>query len=355
MNENATTYLVKLKPIASFFFGVEQGETADYFLKGNNFPQQTALLGLIRHQLLIQNNLLANGKINDKTKAGSLIGEESFQYNKPNQNFGAIKSLSECYAGYTANNEENEFATYLYNAAPANFTKEAVYINAVFVFPGYDPKNYYPLQFRLLKSSKICKPSFNEDEIFKPSERPGINKNYEGISEEDAYYKQVWLTMEKDFCFAFYLTLSEEYNNSEQVILNDAYITFGKESSLFFMEIKQADNLPEAQTEVHNNENALYLTSDAYLTNDIAVECEIAVADTVPFRNIINYVSQQQRDYFNRKPVETPCSKRLQLYKKGSFFYSKNINKIAQTISSHQAFTRIGYNKFHFTEIKIKT
>ena len=54
---NPKTYFVTLTPRQLFFFGGEQGETADYYLKGSFIPQQTALLGLVRHQVLLQNRL----------------------------------------------------------------------------------------------------------------------------------------------------------------------------------------------------------------------------------------------------------------------------------------------------------
>ena len=46
-----------------FFFGGERtlddGKSADYISHSNKFPQQSALLGMIRYQLLKQHNLLS--------------------------------------------------------------------------------------------------------------------------------------------------------------------------------------------------------------------------------------------------------------------------------------------------------
>ena len=60
-------YIVKLTPHDKFFFGGEknfgQKEKKDddtsitnYFVKSNYFPQQTGVLGFVRHQLLLQCN-----------------------------------------------------------------------------------------------------------------------------------------------------------------------------------------------------------------------------------------------------------------------------------------------------------
>lgn len=49
-------YLITLTPMDWFFFGGERtlddGKSADYISHSNKFPQQSALLGMIRYQLL---------------------------------------------------------------------------------------------------------------------------------------------------------------------------------------------------------------------------------------------------------------------------------------------------------------
>ncbi|WP_431430010.1 type III-B CRISPR module-associated Cmr3 family protein [Bacteroides hominis] len=56
-------YLITLTPMDWFFFGGERtlddGKSADYISYSNKFPQQSALLGMIRYQLLKQHNLLS--------------------------------------------------------------------------------------------------------------------------------------------------------------------------------------------------------------------------------------------------------------------------------------------------------
>ncbi|MFK1829260.1 type III-B CRISPR module-associated Cmr3 family protein [Bacteroides fragilis] len=56
-------YLITLTPMDWFFFGGERtlddGKSADYISHSNKFPQQSALLGMIRYQLLKQHNLLS--------------------------------------------------------------------------------------------------------------------------------------------------------------------------------------------------------------------------------------------------------------------------------------------------------
>ena len=90
-------YLVTLKPLTPFFFGGENtfGDgKINYFARSNYLPQQTTILGMIRHQLLIQNNLIGTDPETENWE--SLIGAQSFQRNNDGfvSKFGAIQNIS---------------------------------------------------------------------------------------------------------------------------------------------------------------------------------------------------------------------------------------------------------------------
>ena len=80
-----TIYHIKLRPLDKFFFGGEQnfdgGKERNYLVHSAYFPQQTALLGLVRHMLLLndtsvfQNGTIIKGK---EKLVEALIGEKSF-------------------------------------------------------------------------------------------------------------------------------------------------------------------------------------------------------------------------------------------------------------------------------------
>ena len=66
-------YLVRLKPLDSFFFSgretfmsfeTDTKEKTKYLVKSEYFPQQTTLLGVERKQLLIVNNLYEENREN---------------------------------------------------------------------------------------------------------------------------------------------------------------------------------------------------------------------------------------------------------------------------------------------------
>jgi CRISPR-associated protein Cmr3 len=332
---NTITYQVKLTPLSSFFFGNEQGETADYYLKGNNFPQQTALLGLIRHQLLIQNNLIGSDqKITSNDNAKKLIGDSSFSFNEHNS-FGVINSVSPC---FILNLHGNKYQPTLpFFAASIGKAGENYF------FPNFDPKIYSSLNFISENGDQK-----SEDDFFYAEERPGIDKPYDGITKEKAYFKQVWVKLKKGYSFGFYVTI-DKTRYPEGVNFTDAFVTFGKESMPFKMEVaEQAITIQQSDRDT----NAVVLLSDTYIGDaDIISKCELAVTDTVSFRNILNKTSQDKKDYFNKIPREGN-SIRLQLLKKGSLLFSTNkLTEISEAIDKHTNFKTIGYN--HYKQIKL--
>ena len=50
------TYKITLTPVEGYFFGGEttfgEGQAKNYFAKSNLLPQETALLGMLRYQIL---------------------------------------------------------------------------------------------------------------------------------------------------------------------------------------------------------------------------------------------------------------------------------------------------------------
>lgn len=334
------TYFVTLTPHQLFFFGGEQGQTADYFVKGNFLPQQTALLGLVRHQILLQNGLMQNNRIIDDGEASGWIGPSSFEYNN-NNSFGVIKSISPCYL--VNSNGRTDKVKFLPFHQP--YCKNLKWLGGNFLLPDYDPKNDYPDQW--LSTDKNQNVSNAYDSIYQEVIKPGVDKNYSGKTEDDdhAYYKQVWFKMNNGFSFGFYAEIAPE------AIFSSAEVNFGKESSPFFMEVSEAEKVDDFIDE--ESPTALVLTSDTYTDDDILRMCDFAVTDTVPFRNIINITTKENPYYKLNNPLNMKSTVRLQLFKRGSVFFADagNIKKIKDAIDKQSGFKTIGYNHFHLLNI----
>ena len=91
-------YLIRLKPLSSFYFGSERNfqDGESYLARSLRFPQQTTLLGVLRYKLLQAYGLLDSHNYgraagNDAEK---YIGPESFSANQhAGEEDGAIISI----------------------------------------------------------------------------------------------------------------------------------------------------------------------------------------------------------------------------------------------------------------------
>ena len=94
-----TVKLFELTPLGEFFFGGEATfgpENRHYYVRSNLLPQQTSLLGLLRHELLKSNPQafdLVTDRIRDKTAAAELVGSQGFD-GSTDKAFGIIEGLS---------------------------------------------------------------------------------------------------------------------------------------------------------------------------------------------------------------------------------------------------------------------
>lgn len=322
------TVFIKLTPESLFFFGGEQGITADYYLKGNFIPQQTALLGLLRHQILIQNDLLQDNIINNDSKAVKWIGDSSFNPKEESQKFGKVERISPCYLVVDG---------IKYLPYKPDYLDEIKSVGGNVYFPKHDPKKHYSARWKSTESdSLIC-----ESDLYIEVERIGVDKNYAGKTQNKSFYKQVWLKMTKEVevSFAFYATIASD------VELENANVTFGKESAPFKMEVKVLTS-DESKFKDDPDANAILLTSDAFSEVDLGELCAISVSNVIPFRNLNNRTSGNHRFYSLNKHYEW-----LQLYKRGSVFIPKDLNQFKTLLDKHQNFRNIGYS--HYCQIKL--
>jgi CRISPR-associated protein Cmr3 len=324
---NNKTYFITLRPYQLYFFGKEQEEVADYYLKGNPLPQQTALFGMVRYQILKQNGQLdAYNKVIDS--ACDWIGEKSFQYDNE-WKFGKIISMSPCYIVRTDNNDTKK-----YLPTCLEFFDILKKLGDNYFLPHYDPKKEYLMRWiNITDKNDVIVNFYNE------IERPGVDKNYAGKTEEDSFYKQVWFKMEEGFSFGFYLTVSGD------VKIGDADVNLGKENSAFCMKVTE-DKLPE--DECNKDDNALVLTSDAYVDPSFFEKCDFSVCNTVPFRNLTNTTNSIHNHYKLHKN-----SKRIQLLERGSVFITQDIDSLMVILKNKTNFRNVGYNSFQTTKIEI--
>lgn len=343
-------YLVKLTPHDKFFFGGERtfGENngSNYFVVSNYFPQQTGVLGMVRHQLLLQcddKNIFKDNKIESKTKAGKLIGLHSFKADG-DFNFGTIKSISPVFIN-DSNNKNTSEAYYfpankeyhrhekLNDKCEKELVKKFLQIELKPhpLLKGYDAKFGLP-DLLMNKNGKLIK----YEDVFKEHKQVGIRKKYEGGTDEKAFYIQTFYKLINNYSFSFVVELDEAAKFSSQDMA-----VFGGEQSMFKMEVSPfvgefEDIIPDYEKSV--NSGKVVLVSDAYVTDDIMNTCEFAITETVDFKFLVT--DNSTKNYYT-----TPKkSDKFNLYKKGSVFYGDTA-EIVKKLNNKQ-FENIGYNTF---------
>ncbi|NVK64973.1 MAG: hypothetical protein HWE22_10320 [Flavobacteriales bacterium] len=360
-------YLIKLTPHSYFFFGGERtfGDKANYLVKSNDFPQQTALLGLIRYQLLRNSdcfNMEKNRIISSKNAdVSTLIGPNSFEVGNTFE-FGKIKSLSPV---FIARNQQGE-VDYLFHANneyQINEKKEETEFLEIgrmetpneqfFHLEKYSAKFGLNTFYQSQQSSELVEP----DKIFADRQQTGIRKNYKGETEDNAYYIQFFKrfqnSADRQYSFAFVLELDASVNheilNQPKVVLGAEQCTFTMECSPFEEEFK--DLIPDFHPS--RNSDKVVLVSDAYVGEEDPLKfCDFAITDTVDFRFLKTSVDTTENYADMDRSLKTYAKKvtkseKFTLYKKGSVFYTNDTKQLENLFKkdSFQNFQDLGYNQ----------
>ena len=284
-------YLITLTPLEPFFFGgdITFGElgnenNSSYLVHSRHFPQQTALLGMLRKEILIQKGFLTKKTRGEwvekglKSEAKTFVGEAKFQFDKK-QEFGILESISPVFL--MQNNQK-----FIKKVAIDTLTYEDKLLK------GYKPKKNIYDNFTALDNVKNLK----TEEIFEARKQIGNAK----FDSENSLYKKTSYSLKNNFKFAFYIECKEA--------LKDDFITLGGDKSSFKMEVKESNEKLEYQDKQHY----LTLLSDAYITVDLKTNCEFAITSEISFKYLENEFNKNKRKFSK--------SKNIFLYEKGSVF-----------------------------------
>ncbi len=373
MKPDSKTYLITLKPLEPYFFGGEKlseiGNKTNFYVKSTRYPQQTALLGMLRHFMLIRHGLLDNNKLTDSERAAELIGPSSFAVGVKRE-FGCINQLSPVAIRYHSHN-------YWQSALDLGFSLEETALKTSFgdskshekvlQSKGYDPKKELPDS--LISAGEILRLP-GEEEVFTPVSRPGITKSRSGQREDQAYYRQEYIKLHDACAFAFYadISLSESLNGLEELM------TMGGERSPFTLKFTEVtipdfDRLklyPENQPDCPWHK--LILLSDTYTPVDIVQKADFSINTSVSFRCIGSKIHvaendtslvtseyyklryQEEVDEHDTSKIKQPLrSQRYFLHQRGSVFYfqkRERLKEVSKDIESQKNFRQIGYNHF---------
>ncbi len=309
-------YLVTLKPLEPFLFGGNQTfgtlgdkEAGSYLVTSRQFPQQTAVLGMVRKALMIQAGLLTRkrrGEWVDKHKkvdAINLVGYEKFSMSeKEVQDFGTIEKLSPIFLMQKAKRyiKKVDIDSHDYEDG---------------VLKDYNPKEDIYDNFVPVDGGEKLK----SEDIFNEVNQTGNKKG----GEDNSLFKKTSYTLKDGFCFAFYIELD--------TALKSAMVSLGADRSAFMMEVKE-DN---ATLDYADSKGYLTLLSDALITIDIKNNCDFAITSELSHRNLKSKKSALQKNTFEK-------SETVYLYEKGSVFINPSEALLADL--NQENLQQIGYN-----------
>ena len=370
----SNTYLIRLQPLSSFYFGSEKnfqgGES--YLAHSLQFPQQTTLLGVLRYKLLQAHGLLDpgnHGKAVTDMRALTLIGPTSFNATAcaAPKDFGIINGLSHLFLMkgdeifYPGNMDRHYTFVKIEESAVSIMDRQRPFIP---LLREYDAKNPEPACMLSNKGAEIK----NED-IFAEVSQVGSfktkrrfhNRSVSDEEEEKGFYKQIsYCFRDRGLRFAFLANLEETAAQTLIGYVNNGgrQTPIGGERSPFNFQIEKCDerflSIPtnamyDTGSAITNHTKAILL-SDAYVADSIYDCCDFAVTETVDFRFLETTVKGTQNYHRLAKDGNAvkKSKKKYNLLQRGSVLYimDDKLEKFKQIMACPKAFRQIGYNSY---------
>lgn len=405
-------YLVTLNPIGSFFFGDEKtfsfeeeykknSKLKNNIIKSRLFPQQTSILGMLRKEILIKENLISdNWDYKDEKKKKRIqecIGANSFSIEGDKQEFGYIKKVSPVFIREKTKSEYK----YLMKIPKDHLVRNTTQNKANEEKKEYEKKRgeeenkpykveYVPLKFFDKNSCKIRCSYGEKDESGRRIALPSNFVSKDGISEEFVLSdyqsgdgKKKSYVREKSSIFikesntgikldekcitkdeSLFRVVRYKFNNSEDsqkefvftveiddVIDFDGYINIvnlGGENSYFSIKFEKSNidikkEFENIQSNTGGDYKKIILISDTYLSEEAYKNlCEYSISNTVTFRNIKTTVSSKH--YYNKiKKIK----EKFYFFERGSVLYttSEKYEELVNAIKDEKL-QNIGYNEF---------
>jgi len=338
-------YLATLKPMEPFFFGGEytfgkddsRKDGSRYSASSTYFLQQTALLGMIRKTLLVQNGNLTihqkgewvdsrggkNGNDKNYFDSITLAGKGAFSYEN-SSDLGVIKDISPVFISkenehYIVNAKDSDYEPLLLGDSKMLTSKE----QDTFLLKGFKAKEYK--EDELISTSKDI---LSFDEIFKEVQTVGIKKAKDGESNDDSFFQKTSYMLKNNAHFSFYFEVKDELH------WENAYVSLGADQSSFILEIKPAIDTFETLFEHTLSSKKIsraILTSETLLSQEAYEMCRFVFASRKTYRQLNSKNGQKSKRYY--------------LLERGSVLYTDELNALAAALSQPHL-QQVGINKF---------
>lgn len=388
---NLITYKIDLRPMDVFFFGGEQhfgeGDDANYFVRSNYFPQQSGLLGMLRHQLLIQNDCIpVKGK---EALASKLIGDESYNILGTTTAFGAIKNVSpiflstekgllfpEAFEYYFDKKKKLDLLSTIDIDVNDKIGKTMIYPdveNSSMITAGSDYLGKYEIKELLVSKNGnqfnyyFCKEfqkkgTMPENGLFIETGKPGIQKSLRNTKgkKDQGFYKQYSYSFPEKTCFTFFAEIDRDIAKN----FESGRIMLGGEKSAFHMVVEKYNGNESPFQEdsgfynglyerPHTSLNKLVCISDCIASDELAGHVTFMSNTMIDFRNsrtkvahTSNYTRMDKRYENKQSQYDSPVrSNKFQLLKKGTVLWANDDNlKAVLAMIQKDQHRAIGYN-----------
>lgn len=371
-------YRITLKPVGSYFFGGEvtfgNGTTQNYLVKSNLLPQVSALLGLMRYEVLRQNNLLSYDP-KDKAKLAQvkkLIGEHGgFTLKETKRTYGVIRSISPVFLYHSGNNgyytvervdskakmNRQSGSDGCVAPAAAHTSPTVISVNQDNRFIcSYTPDDVLPddsqeKQIHVMSAPEFTEKNYDYDthwcdkegnrlvvdgDVFSVNEQIGIKKNGKEQNKEDAFFKQKLVTLHPDLSMAFTVEMADDHPLEE----GNRWVFLGGNRSMFQMNVQPLNPDFDFRDYFHllHVEGSLLALGDALIPDASRNVCSFIWGICQPFRYMENAIDKR---HSWGKPVKSNVLYHLQ--QRGSVIYAKGneLNKLKKL-----SFRHVGLNYF---------
>ena len=347
-------YKILLTPAEPYFFGNEKSfkypgqETGgaysnNYFIRGEDLPSQSAILGVLRFLLLP--NIKTDYSYSDKEKEenGKAVGKESFNIDSFDvQDFGVIKNISPVFITDGAD-------TYIpvplndNSAVGKRIIGEATEARKI--------KDYVPLSdFRIISNTSDGKRLYTEEydvksglssgflnltdrciysDFIHSTIRVGINRH----TEKNGFFKKEYKTLRKGCSFAVYAQIDKDVDDTPISVF------MGQGKSPFSVRFIKAEN-----TLVRDVESVLSGAPDDY---SLIYCLGNAVVNSNPCENTLfsAYRSSDYRSFMTNFNQSVKKGTLHRLIKAGSIFITDKPDEWMKDHSNKNA-EKIGFNQF---------
>lgn len=361
-------YLITLQPIENYFFGgeVTLGDLGDlgaqnYFVKSNPLPQASALLGLVRYEILRQHELLSYDPSDEEKRKQvcALIGDKGFDMENPALSYGIIQALSPVFLTdgkeyYTVLPLDQGYPVRMDNTIRCFYTdpqggEGSVGVKPLPVIEGYNEKDYQNYKYWCNAQGEYTDTTCS---FFQSTEQIGITKKQRDEKgqhtkvgpmlaevtkkqkkEKDAFFKQQLMRLAPGVSMVFTVETTEPLEKSSQIL------PWGGNRSMFSVTVEETTiDFADVFAPLHRDGRLLAL-GDAYLEEATREKSDFIWGENKPFRYTINPVKKK---HTWNSPKKAPVLYHLQA--RGSVLYGSNT--YLEELKKESALNKVGLNIF---------